>query len=72
MTPQQPTGKWVGDVEYTDDDYVCRPGQKKCGPHQRPFRAFCRAVYDPPAGFAAVLLDVDLDGKLFAPCPQGT
>jgi len=72
VTPQQPTGKWVGDVEYTDDDYVCRPGQKKCGPHQRPFRAFCRAVYDPPAGFAAVLLDVDLDGKLFAPCPQGT
>jgi Glycoside-hydrolase family GH114 len=72
VTPQQPTGKWVGDAEYTDDHYVCRPGQHPCGHRQRTFRTFCQAVYAPPDGFAGVLFDVDLDGKLFAPCPRGT
>jgi hypothetical protein len=72
VTRQQPTGKWVGDAEYTDDHYVCRPGPAPCGSHQRSFRAFCQAVYAPPTGFAGVLFDVDLDGRLFAPCPGGT
>ena len=72
-TPAQPTGKWVGDAEYGADHYVCNPGQggQKCqGPHA--FAAFCRAVYAPPLGFAAVKFDVNLDGKVFYPCPRGS
>jgi hypothetical protein len=69
-TPQQPSGKWVGDAEYTDDHYVCNPGQR-CSP-RRKFSAFCQSVYAPPDGFAAVKFDVDLDGKVFYPCPKGT
>jgi len=34
--------------------------------------AFCRTVYSPANGFSAMKLDVDLDGKLFLPCPKGT
>jgi Glycoside-hydrolase family GH114 len=67
LTGHQPTGKWVGEAEYAEDDYVCDPGQR-CPP-QREFPAFCRAVYSVPAGFAAVKFDVDLDGKTFFPCP---
>ena len=70
VTPQQPTGKWVGDAEYTDDHYVCNPGQR-CAP-RRTFSAFCHSVYAPPLGFAAVKFDVDLDGKVFYPCPKGS
>ena len=72
-TAAQPTGKWVGDAEYGADHYVCNPGQTgpKCG-GQHAFAAFCRAVYDPPLGFAAVKFDVDLDGKVFYPCPRGS
>ena len=70
VTPQQPTGKWVGDAEYTDDHYVCNPGQR-CAP-RRTFSAFCHSVYAPPSGFAAVKFDVDLDGKVFYPCPKGS
>jgi hypothetical protein len=72
-TAAQPTGKWVGDAEYGADHYVCNPGQTgaKCT-GKRSFAAFCRAVYDPPLGFAAVKFDVNLDGKTFYPCPSGT
>jgi hypothetical protein len=28
-------------------------------------------VYAPPGGFAAVKFDVNLDGKVFDPCPAG-
>jgi hypothetical protein len=66
-TREQPTGKWVGEAEYSGDDYVCNPGQK-C-PAPREFSAFCRAVYSPPYGFAAVKFDDDLDGGIFYPCP---
>jgi hypothetical protein len=62
-------GKWVGEVEYSDDHYVCDPGQK-C-PGRKSFAAFCRAVYSPADGFSAMKLDVDLDGALFFPCPDG-
>jgi hypothetical protein len=68
-TARQPTGKWVGEAEYSDDHYVCNPGQRCKGPHA--FAAFCRAVYAPSAGFSAVKFDVDLDGRLFYPCPRG-
>jgi Glycoside-hydrolase family GH114 len=70
VTPQQRSGKWVGEAEYTDDHYVCNPGQR-CAP-RREFSAFCRSVYGPPIGFAAVKFDVDLDGKVFHPCPRGS
>jgi glycosyl hydrolase family 114 len=67
VTARQPTGKWVGEAEYAEDDYVCDPGQRCPGP--RSFAAFCAAVYSPPDGFAAVKFDVDLDGGIFYPCP---
>ncbi len=66
-TGPQPTGKWVGEAEYAEDDYVCDPG-RTCPP-PREFSTFCRAVYAPPHGFAAVKFDADLDGKIFYPCP---
>jgi hypothetical protein len=69
-TRQQPTGKWVGEAEYSADRYVCNPGQS-CRERRR-FATFCRDVYAPPWGFAAVKFDVDLDGRLFYPCPTGT
>ncbi len=69
-TKAQPTGKWVGEVEYSADGYVCNPGQNCKGPHR--FSAFCRTVYSPSSGFSAMKLDVNLDGSLFLPCPAGT
>ena len=69
-TALQPTGKWVGEAEYSDDNYVCNPGQACTG--RRSFASFCRAVYAPSYGFAAVKFDVDLDGAMFYPCPKGT
>ena len=68
-TAHQPTGKWVGEAEYGADHYVCNPGQS-C-PHRRLFTTFCARVYAPAAGFAAVKFDVNLDGKVFLPCPAG-
>jgi hypothetical protein len=68
-TARQPTGKWVGEAEYGADHFVCDPGQS-C-PHKRQFATFCARVYAPPGGFAAVKFDVDLDGKVFDPCPAG-
>ena len=68
--PRQPTGKWVGEAEYSADHYVCNPGQRCSGPHA--FAAFCQAVWAPPDGFAAVKFDVNLDGGTFFPCPRGT
>jgi hypothetical protein len=68
-TAQQPTGKWVGEAEYGEDHYVCNPRQN-C-PHKRLFSTFCARVYAPPDGFAAVKFDVNLDGKVFDPCPSG-
>ncbi|HUA42443.1 MAG TPA: endo alpha-1,4 polygalactosaminidase [Streptosporangiaceae bacterium] len=69
-TREQPTGKWVGEAEYAADRYVCNPGQSCTG--RRSFAAFCRNLYAPAWGFAAVKFDVDLDGRLFYPCPTGT
>ncbi|HEV2372263.1 MAG TPA: endo alpha-1,4 polygalactosaminidase [Streptosporangiaceae bacterium] len=69
-TPAQPTGKWVGEAEYSADHYVCNPGQP-C-PFRRRFATFCHVVYAPPNGFSAVKFDVNLDGKTFYPCPRGT
>ena len=72
-TAAQPSGKWVGEVEYQADHYVCSPGQtgSKCsGRHS--YAAFCRTVYSQSHGFSAMKLDVDLDGKMFFPCPRGT
>jgi Glycoside-hydrolase family GH114 len=68
-TRQQPTGKWVGEAEYSADHYVCNPGQD-CRPARR-FATFCRTVYAPAHGFAAVKFDADLDGRVFLPCPRG-
>ena len=68
-TAHQPTGKWVGEAEYGADHYVCNPGQS-C-PHKRLFTTYCARVYAPPSGFAAVKFDVNLDGKVFLPCPAG-
>jgi Glycoside-hydrolase family GH114 len=65
-TGHQPTGKWVGEAEYTDDDYVCDPG-RTC-PTAREFSTFCQVVEKPSYGFAAVLFDSDLDGGTFYPC----
>jgi hypothetical protein len=69
-TARQPTGKWVGEAEYGADHYVCNPGQS-CRP-ARKFATFCRKVWAPENGFAAVKFDVDLDGRVFYPCPRGT
>ncbi len=68
-TPEQPTGKWVGEAEYSDDNYVCNPGQSCTYP--RKFSTFCKVVYAPSYGFAAVKFDVNLDGLMFLPCPAG-
>jgi Glycoside-hydrolase family GH114 len=68
-TAAQPTGKWVGEAEYGSDHYVCNPGKHCPGRHS--FAAFCRHVYDGPDGFAAVKFDVDLNGRVFLPCPRG-
>ena len=65
-TAAQPTGKWVGEAEYTADGYVCRPGQKCPGP--REFATFCQQVEKPSYGFTAVLFDADLDGRTFDAC----
>jgi hypothetical protein len=69
VTRRQPTGKWVGEAEYGADHYVCDPGQR-CR-HKHRFTTFCRAVYAARAGFAAVKFDVNLDGRVFYPCPAG-
>jgi hypothetical protein len=68
-TSAQPAGKWVGEAEYSSDNYVCNPGQS-C-PYKRRFATFCRTVHAPAYGFAAVKFDVNLDGALFYPCPTG-
>ncbi len=69
----QPTGKWVGEAEYLQDNYVCKPSATACDakPHRKSFTAFCNAVYQPAAGFSAVLFTVDLDATVFYPCPTG-
>jgi hypothetical protein len=69
-TPGQPTGKWVGEAEYQQDRFVCSPGVQ-CA-HKREFATFCHRVYAPANGFAAVKFDVNLDGKMFYPCPKGS
>ena len=69
-TASQPTGKWVGEAEYQQDRFVCSPGVQ-CS-RRREFATFCRRVYAPANGFAAVKFDVNLDGKMFYPCPKGT
>jgi hypothetical protein len=69
-TARQPTGKWVGEAEYGADHFVCNPGQR-C-PRQQRFATYCRRVYAPANGFAAVKFSVSLDGRVFFPCPRGT
>ena len=69
-TPDQPTGKWVGEAEYAEDGYLCSPGQRCSGPHG--FARYCQLVYAAVRGFAAVKFSVNLDGTLFYPCPRGT
>jgi hypothetical protein len=69
LTARQPTGKWVGEAEYVEDDYVCDPG-RSC-PAPREFGTFCHVVYAPSYGFAAALFDVNLDGGVFHACPEG-
>ena len=69
-TAAQPTGKWVGEAEYGADHYVCDPG-KRCPHGRRTFAAFCRAVYAGRLGYAAVKFGVNLDGRVFLPCPRG-
>jgi hypothetical protein len=70
VTRNQPTGEWVGEAEYASDKYVCNPGQLCSRKHA--FATFCHAVYAPRGGFAAVKFDVNLDGKMFYPCPRGS
>jgi len=70
ITRAQPNGKWVGEAEYGADHYVCNPGQPCRG--RRSFATFCRLVWGPPGGFSAIKFDVNLDGKVFYPCPRGT
>ena len=62
-------GKWVGEAEYVEDHYVCAPSASCSGRHR--YSAFCSSVYGTPNGFAAVRFDVDLDGRVFQPCPSG-
>ena len=62
-------GKWVGDAEYVEDHYVCAPNASCTGRHA--YAAFCASVYGPANGFSAVRFDVDLDGRVFQPCPTG-
>jgi hypothetical protein len=68
-TAGQPNGKWVGEAEYVQDHYVCAPGRSCTGRHR--YSAFCGSVYAPAHGFAAVRFDVDLNGRVFQPCPSG-
>jgi Glycoside-hydrolase family GH114 len=70
VTAHQPTGKWVGEAEYQQDGVVCSPGKHCRG--KRSFATYCRQVYAPPGGFAAVKFSVNLDGTMFFPCPKGT
>jgi hypothetical protein len=69
-TPNQPTGKWVGEAEYAQDHYVCNPGQR-CS-HKRDFSTFCHTVYAPAYGFTGVKFNVSLNASMFYPCPDGT
>jgi hypothetical protein len=73
VSATQPTGKWVGEAEYLQDGYVCKPGATACAaqPHRKAFSAFCDAVYRPNAGYSAVLFTVDLNARVFYPCPAG-
>jgi Glycoside-hydrolase family GH114 len=68
-TPQQPTGKWVGESEYVQDHFVCAPGQS-CA-KRRLYSTYCAVVEGVDNGFAALRLSVNLDGALFQPCPAG-
>ncbi len=66
-TAQQPNGKWVGEVEYAEDGYVCAPGVSCAG--RRSFVTYCASIGRPVYGFAGMRMDVNLDGRLFQPCP---
>ena len=68
-TRRQPTGKWVGEVEYAEDGVVCAPGASCTGRHR--YSAYCRAVGGGPNGFSAMRMDENLDGRIFQPCPTG-
>jgi hypothetical protein len=70
-TANQPNGKWVGEAEYVQDHYVCKPSAACRAPHRSTFLAYCQAVYAPPSGFSAVLFNVDLNDRVFLPCPDG-
>jgi Glycoside-hydrolase family GH114 len=68
-TRRQPTGKWVGEAEYGADHVVCDPAKHCHG--RRSFATYCRHVYSGRYGYAAVKFGVDLDGRVFYPCPRG-
>jgi hypothetical protein len=72
VTANQPNGKWVGEAEYLQDHYVCQPGATTCSGRQKTFAAYCHDMYAPTYGFSAVLFTVDLNAKVFDPCPKGT
>ncbi len=55
---------------YQQDKFVCSPG-RHCQ-RKREFGTYCRQMYSPARGFAAVKFSADLDGRLFYPCPKGT
>jgi hypothetical protein len=69
VTAQQKTGKWVGEAEYAQDGVVCSPAEH-CS-RKRDYATYCKVVYSPPDGFAAVKFSVNLDGTMFFPCPDG-
>jgi hypothetical protein len=70
-TAEQPNGKWVGEAEYLQDHYVCAPTASCRSPRRSPFATFCHTVYAPSDGFSAVLFTVDLNARVFLPCPSG-
>ena len=70
-TARQPTGKWVGEAEYSADHYVCDPGQAL--PGAAAVRRLLRARSTRrPAASPRSSSTSNLDGKMFFPCPHGS
>ena len=68
-TARQPSGKWVGEVEYAEDGFVCAPGASCAG--RRAYSTYCAAVEAPSYGFSAMRLGDNLNGRPFEPCSSG-
>ena len=72
-TARQPTGKWVGEAEYGGRPLRVQPWpDRRSAPGGGPLPPSARRSTSRPTGSAAVKFDVDLDGKMFFPCPHGT